>query len=859
MQCDAVLLNGSVIVDESMLTGESVPITKVALVDEDDSERFNLEKHSKHVLFCGTKVLQTRFYGGKDVKARVIRTAFATSKGQLVRSIMYPKPIDASFYRDLFMFILFLSTIAAIGMVYSITLKVMSKAPIRDIIIRTLDIITIVVPPALPAALSVGSINAAMRLQKQKIFCISKNTINTCGAINVVCFDKTGTLTEDGLDFQTIRATVKSKEKNEKTAFTEEFNTMDPNELMSAGSKKDIITAVATCHSLTRIEGVLNGDPLDLILFNQTGWNLKEGEQTETELFDNVQPTIFTPPPEHHSFYGSCVDSALQRMSVIVSNPSDDTAHDMTLYCKGSPEMIRTLCDEETIPDDYMEKVNYYAQHGYRLIAIAQKKLEMNFAKASKVPRAQVECDLELLGMVVMENRLKPVTLNVINQLNAAHIRTVMVTGDNLLTAMSVARECGIIRPNKRAYLVEHLPGQHDERGRTMLVVKQAVSSSQEVVKMNEDEIFPETFEPIGSQKHFVASKYHMAISELLGRLVGVCDVFARMSPDQKQEMINLLQDIDYTVAMCGDGANDCGALKAAHAGISLSDAEASIAAPFTSKVADIRCVPIVIREGRAALVTMFSVFKYMAGYSLAQFSSILLLYWSQTNLTDLQFLYVDLFLITITALFLGSNPAADELHVYPPPNRLMTLSSFFSVVGQLVINLGAQTFIYLNVQTQSWFYPYAIPAKDSDDADLTSFEATAEFSLWPISWLTSLFDNMPIPDFNYRLFIMIVSIMSGVVGYIYENVFVHFIIEHLFYKWRKARQVDNVKVSTEYERIHLSVGSDPRWIDRANRLTAKIDVKQTNEHANHQNPRSQQKSNGAISSDENATSVTKL
>jgi len=66
-------------------------------------------------------------------------------------------------------------------------------------------------------------------------------------------------------------------------------------------------------------------------------------------------------------------------------------------------------------------------------------------------------------------------------------------------------------------------------------------------------------------------------------------------------------------VGFCGDGANDCGALKTADVGISLSEAEASIAAPFTSKIADISCVVKVLREGRAALVTSFQCFKYMA------------------------------------------------------------------------------------------------------------------------------------------------------------------------------------------------------------------------------------------------------
>lgn len=72
--------------------------------------------------------------------------------------------------------------------------------------------------------------------------------------------------------------------------------------------------------------------------------------------------------------------------------------------------------------------------------------------------------------------------------------------------------------------------------------------------------------------------------------------IFARMSPDEKQELVEKLQTLGYCVGFCGDGANDCGALKAADVGISLSEAEASVAAPFTSKTMDIGCVVDVIR-----------------------------------------------------------------------------------------------------------------------------------------------------------------------------------------------------------------------------------------------------------------------
>lgn len=77
------------------------------------------------------------------------------------------------------------------------------------------------------------------------------------------------------------------------------------------------------------------------------------------------------------------------------------------------------------------------------------------------------------------------------------------------------------------------------------------------------------------------------------------------MSPDEKHELVEKLQSLDYCCGFCGDGANDCGALKAADVGISLSDAEASVAAPFTSRVFEISCVPTVIKYVLPLLFTL--------------------------------------------------------------------------------------------------------------------------------------------------------------------------------------------------------------------------------------------------------------
>lgn len=101
------------------------------------------------------------------------------------------------------------------------------------------------------------------------------------------------------------------------------------------------------------------------------------------------------------------------------------------------------------------------------------------------------------------------------------------------------------------------------------------------------------------------------ASASTLNRMLVKGQIFARMSPDEKHELVEHLQAIGYCVGFCGDGANDCGALKAADVGISLSEAEASVAAPFTSRSNDIGCVVKVIQY--VPYFALFWLFIYMS------------------------------------------------------------------------------------------------------------------------------------------------------------------------------------------------------------------------------------------------------
>ena len=82
--------------------------------------------------------------------------------------------------------------------------QILSNIPWRTPYFKSLDVLTIVVPPALPAALAVGITYAQKRLKTKSIFTISPKRINLSGSVNLALFDKTGTLTEDGLEFHGV-------------------------------------------------------------------------------------------------------------------------------------------------------------------------------------------------------------------------------------------------------------------------------------------------------------------------------------------------------------------------------------------------------------------------------------------------------------------------------------------------------------------------------------------------------------------------------------------------------------------------------------------------------------------------------
>ncbi|KAM3921896.1 polyamine-transporting ATPase 13A2 isoform 2-T2 [Leptodactylus fuscus] len=850
MPCDAVLLSGECMVNESMLTGESVPEMKTPLPDGPSAADtvYSSDAHRRHTIFCGTQIIQAKSYLDKEVLAIVTKTGFCTVKGNLISSILHPKPIHFKFYRDSLRFVLVLAIFAIIGTIYSIVIHILYKSPVSQIVIRALDVVTIIVPPALPAAMTVGTIYAQSRLKKKGIFCISPPRINVSGKIKMVCFDKTGTLTEEGLDVWGVVPL-------ENFSFLPIIH--DPRSLPDG----HMLYSLAACHSVTLLNGHPIGDLMDLKMVESTGWVLEDGDvdpQTK-DIFGTKVLSVMKPPsleeqphgPKHQVPVGVLqrfpFSSSLQRMSVIAKLPGD---HLPDLYMKGAPEMVASLCKPDTVPADFTAMLRQYTQDGYRVLGFAHKPLQSvrTFEEAQSITRDSAERDLIFLGFLVMKNVLKPETAPVIYSLRKANIRTVMVTGDNMLTAVNVAKSCHLVEPAEKVFFVNASPPTYNSSA-TLKFIPSEPTLGEETREglYQQGGVFldrgPYCF-AMNGKSFAVLSDY---FPDLKPKILIHAAVFARMSPDQKTELVRDFQDLNYCVGMCGDGANDCGALKAADVGISLSDAEASVASPFTSKLSNIECVPIVIREGRCSLETSFEMFKYMAMYSLTQFISVLILYTVDTNLGDFQFLLFDLVITTTLAVLMGRTGPASELGLRRPLGTLISIPVLGSLIVQTSMILLVQLVSYFLLVSQPWFIP--VNTNNTMSQNLPNYENTVIFSvsgfqylilavvlskgypfrkplytnilllialllllammlwitLFPMKFMLSILDLIRIGDFNFKFVLIGIVAVNFIAAFIVETALDHGYLSCL----RKLRKKESKKA---YKKLEQQLQGQHSW-----------------------------------------------
>ena len=143
----------------------------------------------------------------------------------------------------------------------------------------------------------------------------------------------------------------------------------------------------------------------------------------------------------------------LKRMSTIVKNIPETN---FLCFCKGSPEKISELSNENTLPENFNDVLNKYTSKGFRVLALSCKIMKMTYDQAMKISRNNIEKKLIFLGLLIIQNELKEGTSETLKSLSEdGHLMIKMATGDNILTGTCVAKSCNLIPPDSNVYSCE--------------------------------------------------------------------------------------------------------------------------------------------------------------------------------------------------------------------------------------------------------------------------------------------------------------------------------------------------------------------------------------------------------------------
>jgi cation-transporting ATPase 13A1 len=596
---DILLLRGTAVVDEALLTGESVPQIK-APVDDTQNEKLNLEEHKQSVLFGGTVLCShtTSPDGPPDqgVVGFVLRSGFETAQGSLLRTMAHSsnKSADGIHTRDTFVFVAMLLCCAVAGALFILKEGWQDESRNRfRLVLHVIIIITSVVPPELPMELSLAVTNSVADLMKRsRVYCTEPFRIPWAGQVDTCCFDKTGTLTSDEMQFEGVRLLSGGN-----------------GELMHPKTEQlpwETVRVMAACHSLAwspnrRNKNVI-GDPLEAAVLRDTGYQVQRND-TVVASESSISPQQIR---IQHRF---AFTSRLKRMTVLVTEDKSKTIWALT---KGAPETIQKLL--KTVPADYEQVYTHHMRCGQRVLAMGYRKFDnASLAVLKDKGRHHVEQDLMFAGFLVLDCPLKSDTKSVITELRKSGHSVVMITGDSVLTAAEVARQVGIIRKKTKVTYELQERSANDEKGpishNPMSGFVFAPLSARKLTALDSATSLPAcdyrtiremiscddaSFCVSGAVLAKIASAavrrtpgqskspmptdektilFHQGAQAVLKDLVPLVSVFARHAPRQKEAVVAAFNLSGRHTLMCGDGTNDVGALKRAHVGISIISA----------------------------------------------------------------------------------------------------------------------------------------------------------------------------------------------------------------------------------------------------------------------------------------------
>ena len=574
--CDMILISAPhVIVDESALTGEANPVAKTEIDPTEGNDRLYIPKtHKKHTIFAGTTILESN-PDNQDL-AVVTHTGTFTAKGELLRDILFYERHRFKFDIEVELVVVILFLYAMLT--FAVTIKLLGESEWAFGFFYGIYVLAAALPPLLPTVFVVSVGVSSHRLMRKDIAVADSGGILVAGKVRKAFFDKTGTLTNQGLEFSSMEG-------------ADEGNWID---LSEGGVAPKLRMAMAVCHTLTKSRnGKLLGNAVDSMMFQASGASFEQVEGKQLKITD-TSGQQFAVIKRYEFDYHRMTQSVLVRTA----------GNKLQVLVKGSIDSISTLCNPSSLPDDWSARATKAAREGIYQIAIAVRNCGEATPEAedslTTMDREEFEMELSFIGFVNFRNTLKEDSADVLKALEDGDVHCYMVTGDSVLTGICIARECGMINIAHNVIL----GNSTDEGGKVVWVDwlnDKAVTLPS----------FDELQNPNGQISLAIKGAVWASLSEHeREELAPFIRVYGRCTPQDKMSVVATFVNMGHVTLMCGDGGNDCGALKTAHVGVALSDAEASVVAPFTSLNKSISSVLDVLKEGRCALASSFAAYK---------------------------------------------------------------------------------------------------------------------------------------------------------------------------------------------------------------------------------------------------------
>lgn len=595
-------------IEESPLTGESIPVEKCT---EPLLEKEPGIGDMKNMAFMGTLVTRGNGMG------IVVATGMDTEMGKISDLIQRAQSVETPLQRRLQQLGKILIVVALLLTILVIALGIIQGRDIYTMFLIGVSLAVAAIPEGLPAIVTVVLSLGVTRMIKQNAIVRKLPAVETLGTATVICADKTGTMTQN-------KMTVTHCWIGGETWTVDGIGYTPQGTFYQNGSPIDIqkeqilllmLKYGMLCnHANVKKKGeeyILDGDPTEgalLVAAMKAGFERKQ-------LLKEYKIIKEFPFDSNRKMMSIIIENSNGRRFVVTKGAPDvltNVSHSM--IWKGKEEIL-----SEELKNSIQTAIDNLASQALRTMAIAYKEISPN----QTIDEREAENGLTFIGLQGIIDPPRPEVKQAVEECENAGIKTVMITGDHLITAKAIASQLGIYHENSK--LIE---------GKTL-----ATMSIEELEEIVED----------------VA-------------------VFARVSPEHKLKIVKAFQRRGHVVAMTGDGINDAPAIKAADIGISMGITGSDVAKESSALVLlddNFATIKSAIKEGRNIYENIRKFIRYLLASNVGEilvmlFAIVLAL---PLPLVPIHILWVNLITDGLPAMALGVDEPENDVMKRKPRN----------------------------------------------------------------------------------------------------------------------------------------------------------------------------------------------